>query len=611
MSRHGMKGPHGGMRGGAKAKDFKGSLKKLVKYMSVYKVQMLFVAVFAVCGTVFNIVGPKILGKATTEIFNGLVSKVSGGSGMDFGKIGQILLITLGLYVVSALCSFIQGMIMTGISQKTTYRLRKDITEKVNRMPMDYFDTKPVGEVLSRVTNDVDTLGQSLNQSATQLITSVTTLIGVLVMMLSISPLMTVVALLILPISVGLISFVMKHSQKYFSGQQEYLGNVNGQVEEVYSGHNVIKAFNKEDDVIREFDRTNDKLYESAWKSQFFSGMMMPVMQFVGNLGYVGVAILGGFLAIKKTIEVGDIQSFIQYVRNFTQPIQQVAQVTNMLQLAAASSERVFEFLEEKEEDQTVEHPVSVEGLHGNVQFENVHFGYNPEKIIINDFSANVKEGQKIAIVGPTGAGKTTMIKLLMRFYDVNSGSIKIDGHDVRDFNRSELREMFGMVLQDTWLFHGTIMDNIRYGKLDATEEEVIQAAKAAHVHRFVQTLPGGYQMEINEEATNISQGQKQLLTIARAILADPKILILDEATSSVDTRTEVRIQKAMDNLMKGRTSIVIAHRLSTIRDADLILVMKDGDIIEQGTHTQLLAQNGFYAELYNSQFESTDQTCA
>lgn len=611
MSRHGMKGPHGGMRGGAKAKDFKGSLKKLVKYMSVYKVQMLFVAVFAVCGTVFNIVGPKILGKATTEIFNGLVSKVSGGSGMDFEKIGQILLITLGLYVVSALCSFIQGMIMTGISQKTTYRLRKDITEKVNRMPMDYFDTKPVGEVLSRVTNDVDTLGQSLNQSATQLITSVTTLIGVLVMMLSISPLMTVVALLILPISVGLISFVMKHSQKYFSGQQEYLGNVNGQVEEVYSGHNVIKAFNKEDDVIREFDRTNDKLYESAWKSQFFSGMMMPVMQFVGNLGYVGVAILGGFLAIKKTIEVGDIQSFIQYVRNFTQPIQQVAQVTNMLQLAAASSERVFEFLEEKEEDQTVEHPVSVEGLHGNVQFENVHFGYNPEKIIINDFSANVKEGQKIAIVGPTGAGKTTMIKLLMRFYDVNSGSIKIDGHDVRDFNRSELREMFGMVLQDTWLFHGTIMDNIRYGKLDATEEEVIQAAKAAHVHRFVQTLPGGYQMEINEEATNISQGQKQLLTIARAILADPKILILDEATSSVDTRTEVRIQKAMDNLMKGRTSFVIAHRLSTIRDADLILVMKDGDIIEQGTHTQLLAQNGFYAELYNSQFESTDQTCA
>ena len=604
MSRHGMKGPHGGMRGGAKAKDFKGSLKKLVKYMSVYKVQMLFVAVFAVCGTVFNIVGPKILGKATTEIFNGLVSKVSGGSGMDFGKIGQILLITLGLYVVSALCSFIQGMIMTGISQKTTYRLRKDITEKVNRMPMDYFDTKPVGEVLSRVTNDVDTLGQSLNQSATQLITSVTTLIGVLVMMLSISPLMTVVALLILPISVGLISFVMKHSQKYFSGQQEYLGNVNGQVEEVYSGHNVIKAFNKEDDVIREFDRTNDKLYESAWKSQFFSGMMMPVMQFVGNLGYVGVAILGGFLAIKKTIEVGDIQSFIQYVRNFTQPIQQVAQVANMLQSTAAASERVFEFLEEKEEDQTVENPVCIDKLEGSVSFDHVHFGYNPDHTIINDFSVDVKPGQKVAIVGPTGAGKTTMIKLLMRFYDVGSGSIKVDGHDVRDFNRDDLRKMFGMVLQDTWLFKGSIEDNIRYGRLDATHEEVVEAAKAARAHRFIKTLPGGYQMELNEEASNVSQGQKQLLTIARAMLADPKILILDEATSSVDTRTEIQIQKAMDQLMKGRTSFVIAHRLSTIRDADVILVMKDGDIVEQGNHEELLAQNGFYAELYNSQFE-------
>ena len=604
MSRHGMKGPHGGMRGGAKAKDFKGSLKKLVKYMSVYKVQMLFVAVFAVCGTVFNIVGPKILGKATTEIFNGLVSKVSGGSGMDFGKIGQILLITLGLYVVSALCSFIQGMIMTGISQKTTYRLRKDITEKVNRMPMDYFDTKPVGEVLSRVTNDVDTLGQSLNQSATQLITSVTTLIGVLVMMLSISPLMTVVALLILPISVGLISFVMKHSQKYFSGQQEYLGNVNGQVEEVYSGHNVIKAFNKEDDVIREFDRTNDKLYESAWKSQFFSGMMMPVMQFVGNLGYVGVAILGGFLAIKKTIEVGDIQSFIQYVRSFTMPIQQVAQVANMLQSTAAASERVFEFLEEKEEDQTVENPVCIDKLEGSVSFDHVHFGYNPDHTIINDFSVDVKPGQKVAIVGPTGAGKTTMIKLLMRFYDVGSGSIKVDGHDVRDFNRDDLRKMFGMVLQDTWLFKGSIEDNIRYGRLDATHEEVVEAAKAARAHRFIKTLPGGYQMELNEEASNVSQGQKQLLTIARAMLADPKILILDEATSSVDTRTEIQIQKAMDQLMKGRTSFVIAHRLSTIRDADVILVMKDGDIVEQGNHEELLAQNGFYAELYNSQFE-------
>ena len=604
---------HRGMRGnaaGEKAKDFKGTIKKLIKYMSAFKVHMIFVAVFAICGTVFNIAGPKILGKATTEIFNGLVSKVSGGNGMDFGKIGQILLVTLGLYVISALCSFIQGIIMTGVSQKTTYRLRKEISEKINRMPMNYFDTKPVGEVLSRVTNDVDTLGQSLNQSATQMITSVTTIIGVLIMMLSISPLMTLVAILILPVSILLISFVMKHSQRYFRGQQKYLGDVNGQVEEIYSGHNIIKAFNKED-VIREFNDTNGKLYDSAWKSQFFSGMMMPVMQFIGNLGYVGVAILGGFLAIRNAIEVGDIQSFIQYVRNFTQPIQQVAQVTNMLQLTAAASERVFEFLEEEEEDQTVPEPVSTEGLQGNVEFDHVHFGYSPDKIIINDFSARVKEGQKIAIVGPTGAGKTTMIKLLMRFYDVNGGAIKIDGHDVRDFNRNELREMFGMVLQDTWLFHGSIMENIRYGRLDATDEEVIQAARAAHVHRFVQTLPGGYSMELNEEASNVSQGQKQLLTIARAILADPKILILDEATSSVDTRTEVLIQKAMDNLMKGRTSFIIAHRLSTIRDADMILVMKDGDIVEQGTHTELLAQNGFYAELYNSQFESTDQTCA
>ena len=596
---------------GEKAKDFKGTIKKLIRYMSAFKFHMLFVAVFAICGTIFNIAGPKILGKATTEIFNGLVSKVSGGNGIDFGKVGQILLLTLGLYLISALCTFIQGIIMTGVSQKTTYRLRKEISEKINRMPMNYFDTKPVGEVLSRVTNDVDTLGQSLNQSATQMITSVTTLIGVLVMMLSISPLMTLIAILILPVSVILISFVMKHSQKYFRGQQAYLGNVNGQVEEIYSGHNIIKAFNKEEDVIRTFNETNGKLYESAWKSQFFSGMMMPVMQFIGNLGYVGVAILGGFLAIRNVIEVGDIQSFIQYVRNFTQPIQQVAQVTNMLQLTAAASERVFEFLEEDEEVQTVENPVSTEGLRGRVEFDHVHFGYNPDKIIINDFSAKVEEGQKIAIVGPTGAGKTTMIKLLMRFYDVNSGSIKVDGHDIRDFNRNDLRKMFGMVLQDTWLFHGTIMENLRYGRLDASDEDVIRAAKAAHAHRFVQTLPGGYNMELNEEASNVSQGQKQLLTIARAILADPKILILDEATSSVDTRTEVLIQKAMDSLMKGRTSFIIAHRLSTIRDADLILVMKDGDIVEQGTHEDLLARNGFYADLYNSQFESTDQTCA
>ena len=591
-----------------KAKDLKGTLKKLLHYMSVFKVQMLLIVIFAVCGTTFTIIGPKILGKATTEIANGLMSKVSGGSGMDFEKIGQILLLTLALYLVSTLCSFIQGYLMTGVSQKTTYRLRKEISEKINRMPMNYFDTKPVGEVLSRVTNDVDTLGQSLNQSATQMITSVTTLIGVLAMMLSISPLMTLATLVILPVSMILISFVMKHSQKYFRGQQEYLGNVNGQVEEIYSGHNIIKAFNKEEDVIREFDTTNDRLYDSAWRSQFFSGMMMPIMQFIGNLGYVVVAILGGFLAIRKTIEVGDIQSFIQYVKRFTQPIQQIAQVANMLQMTAAASERVFEFLEEEEEDQTVEHPVSVENLEGNVSFDHVHFGYNADKIIVNDFSAEVKEGQKIAIVGPTGAGKTTMIKLLMRFYDVNSGAIKIDGHDVRDFNRSELREMFGMVLQDTWLFNGSIRDNIKYGKLDATDEEVIQAAKAAHVHQFVKTLPGGYDMELNEEANNVSQGQKQLLTIARAILADPKILILDEATSSVDTRTEVLIQKAMDNLMKGRTSFVIAHRLSTIRDADMILVMKDGDIVEQGNHEELLAKGGFYADLYNSQFEKTTE---
>ena len=605
MPRHGHMGPGGANE---KAKDFKGTLKKLLHYMSVFKVQMAFIVIFAICGTVFDIVGPKILGKATTEIYNGLVSKVSGGSGMDFGRIGQILLMTLGLYLISALCSFIQGYLMTGVSQKTTYRLRKEISEKINRMPMNYFDTKPVGEVLSRVTNDIDTLGQSLNQSATQMITSVTTLIGVLAMMLSISPLMTLATLVILPVSMILISFVMKHSQKYFRGQQEYLGNVNGQVEEIYSGHNIIKAFNKEEDVIREFDTTNDRLYDSAWRSQFFSGMMMPIMQFIGNLGYVVVAILGGFLAIRKTIEVGDIQSFIQYVKRFTQPIQQILLVANMLQMTAAASERVFEFLEEEEEDQTVEHPVSVENLEGNVSFDHVHFGYNADKIIVNDFSAEVKEGQKIAIVGPTGAGKTTMIKLLMRFYDVNSGAIKIDGHDVRDFNRSELREMFGMVLQDTWLFNGSIRDNIKYGKLDATDEEVIQAAKAAHVHQFVKTLPGGYDMELNEEANNVSQGQKQLLTIARAILADPKILILDEATSSVDTRTEVLIQKAMDNLMKGRTSFVIAHRLSTIRDADMILVMKDGDIVEQGNHEELLAKGGFYADLYNSQFEKTTE---
>ena len=603
--RHGG-GHMGGMRGGEKAKDFKGTMKKLLKYMSAYKLGIFAVMLFAVGSTIFTIVGPKILGKATTEIFHGLVSKVSGGSGIDFDKITQILLFLLGLYVLSALFSFIQGFIMTGVSQKLTYKLRKEISEKINRMPMNYFDTKTHGEVLSRVTNDVDTLSQSLNQSATQIITSFTTIIGILVMMLSISPLMTVVALLILPVSMLLISTIVKKSQKHFKNQQEYLGHVNGQVEEVYGGHSIVRAFNKEDDVIREFTETNEILYQSAWKSQFFSGMMMPVMQFIGNLGYVAVAILGGYLAIKDAIEVGDIQSFIQYVRSFTQPITQVAQVANMLQSTAAASERVFEFLEEEEEDQFAEHPVSVEGLKGDVEFKHVHFGYNEDRIIINDFSAKVKEGQKIAIVGPTGAGKTTMIKLLMRFYDVNSGEILIDGHNLKDFNRSELRQMFGMVLQDTWLFHGSIKDNIRYGKLDATDEEVVEAAKAAYVHRFVQTLPDGYDMELNEEASNVSQGQKQLLTIARAILADPKILILDEATSSVDTRTEIRIQKAMDNLMKGRTSFIIAHRLSTIRDADLILVMKDGDIVEQGNHEELLEKGGFYANLYNSQFEQT-----
>ena len=599
-------GPHGGMGAGEKAKDFKGTIKKLMKYLSEYKIGLIFVLLFAIGSTIFNIAGPKILGKATTEIFTGLVGKVSGSSGIDFEKIAHILIFLMCLYVTSAIFSFIQGYIMTGVSQKLTYRLRKEISEKINRMPMNYFDTRTHGEVLSRVTNDIDTLSQSLNQSATQIITSFTTIIGVLIMMLSISPLMTLVALLILPISLGLISTIVKRSQRHFKNQQEYLGHVNGQVEEVYGGHNIVKAFNKEADVIKEFDETNEILYQSAWKSQFFSGMMMQIMQFVGNLAYVAVAILGGYLAIKKTIEVGDIQSFIQYVRNFTQPITQVAQVANMLQSTAAASERVFEFLEEEEEDQFAQNPVSVEGLEGNVEFDHVHFGYNADKIIINDFSAKVKQGQKIAIVGPTGAGKTTMIKLLMRFYDVNSGAILIDGHNLKDFNRGELRQMFGMVLQDTWLFHGSIKENIRYGKLDATDEEVIEAAKAAHVHRFVQTLPNGYDMELNEEASNVSQGQKQLLTIARAILADPKILILDEATSSVDTRTEVRIQKAMDNLMRGRTSFIIAHRLSTIRDADLILVMKDGDIIEQGNHEELLKQNGFYAELYNSQFEKT-----
>ena len=604
MPRGRMGGRHG--MSTEKAKDFKGTMKKLMGYLTQYKIGLLLVVIFAIGSTIFNIAGPKILGKATTELFHGLISKVSGGSGIDFDKIAKILIGLMCLYVCSALFSFIQGYIMTGVSQKLTYRMRKEISEKIDRLPMGYFDKMTHGEILSRITNDVDTLSQSLNQSATQVITSVATIIGVLVMMLSISPLMTVIAILILPLSMGLIGMIVKRSQRYFKEQQEYLGYVNGQVEEVYGGHNIVKAFNKEDDVIDEFDRDNDRLYRSAWKSQFLSGMMMPIMQFVGNLGYVAVVILGGYLAIKKTIEVGDIQSFIQYVRNFTQPIQQVAQVANMLQSTAAASERVFEFLGEPEEEAAPENPVVLKNPEGAVEFEHVHFGYNPEHTIIHDFSVKVEPGQKIAIVGPTGAGKTTMVKLLMRFYDVSGGSIKVDGHDIREFDRGELRRMFGMVLQDTWLFKGSIEDNIRYGKLDATHEDVVKAADAAYAHRFIQTLPGGYGMELNEEASNVSQGQKQLLTIARAILADPKILILDEATSSVDTRTEVRIQKAMDNLMKGRTSFIIAHRLSTNRDADLILVMKEGDIVEMGRHEELLAKNGFYADLYNSQFEQT-----
>ena len=593
-----------GMMPGEKPKDFKGSMGKLIRYMGNYWAAIIVVMIFAAVSTVFSVLGPKVMGKATTALADGLMSKITGTGGIDFSYIGKILLITLSLYVASAIFSFVQGWIMTAITQKTCYRMRKEISQKINRMPMKYFESRTYGEVLSRITNDVNTLGQSLNQSITQIITSTATMIGVLVMMLSISPLMTLIALVILPISVALISFVIKHSQKYFRQQQEYLGHINGQVEEVYGGHLVIQAYNKQEETIREFKDTNKVLYDSAWKSQFLSGMMMPIMTFVGNLGYAGVAISGGILAIRNVITIGDIQAFIQYVKSFTQPIQQIAQVANQLQSMTAASERVFAFLEEEEEEFQAKEDIDVSKICGEVEFDHVHFGYNPDQIIIRDFSAKVKPGQKIAIVGPTGAGKTTMVKLLMRFYDVNEGRILVDGHDIRNYDRHELREAFGMVLQDTWLFKGTIMENIRYGRLDATDEEVIEAAKAAHAHHFIQTLPGGYQMELNEDASNVSQGQKQLLTIARAILADNKIMILDEATSSVDTRTEVRIQKAMDNLMEGRTSFIIAHRLSTIRNADLILVMKDGDIVEQGTHEELLARNGFYADLYNSQFE-------
>ena len=588
-----------------KARDFKGSTKKLIKYLGRYWAAIIAVMIFAAVSTVFSVAGPKVMGKATTALADGLMNKIAGTGGIDFDYIAKVLLFTLALYVVSAIFMFVQGLIMTGITQKTCYRMRKDITSKINRMPMKYFESRTYGEVLSRITNDVDTLGQSLNQSITQIITSVATLVGTLVMMLSISPLMTLISLVILPVSMILISFVIKHSQKYFRQQQEYLGHINGQVEEVYGGHLVIKAYNKEAETVKTFKEANNVLYKSAWKSQFLSGLMMPIMQFVGNLGYAGVAISGGILAIKNVITIGDIQAFIQYVKNFTQPIQQIAQVANQLQSMAAASERVFEFLDEEEEDITVVKSCKARPYRGKCR----DFRMYTLVIILTrsssmTFSAKVKPGQQVAIVGPTGAGKTTMVKLLMRFYDVSSGAILVDGHDIRDYNRADLRDAFGMVLQDTWLFKGTIMENIRYGRLDATDEEVIAAAKAAHAHHFIQTLPGGYDMELNEDASNVSQGQKQLLTIARAILADNPILILDEATSSVDTRTEIRIQKALDNLMKGRTSFVIAHRLSTIKNADMILVMKDGDIIEQGTHDELLAKNGFYAELYNSQFE-------
>ena len=610
-----MGGGHGhghGMGGGEKAKDFKGTMKNLFEYLKPYRLSMLVVIIFAIGSATFSIVGPKVLGKATTKIFEGLMNKVSGnGLGMDFDYIGKILLILLGLYVISAIFSYIQGFIMSGISQKVSYNLRKAISEKINRMPLKYFDSKTHGEVLSRVTNDIDTLSQNLNQSLSQVISSTTTIIGVLIMMLSISVQMTLVSLIMLPVSMILIMLVVKKSQKYFKQQQEYLGHVNGQVEEVYGGHNIVKAFNKENDVIEEFNKLNEELYNSAWKSQFLSGMMMPIMSFIGNLGYVLISIMGGYLAIKKTIEVGDILSFTQYVRNFTQPLSQTAQIANVMQSMAAAAERTFEFLNEDEEIQFAENPVNPNEIKGEVSFENVHFGYTEDKTIINDFSVEIKQGQKVAIVGPTGAGKTTIVKLLMRFYDINSGTIKIDGRDINDFNRGDLRSIFGMVLQDTWLFNGSIIDNLRYSKLDASDEEVIKAAKLAHVDNFVKTLPDGYNMELNEEANNISQGQKQLLTIARAILADPKILILDEATSSVDTRTEVLIQKAMENLMEGRTSFIIAHRLSTIRDADVILVMKDGDIVEQGNHEELLEADGFYASLYNSQFEEcVDEIC-
>ena len=609
-----MRGPRGrgpgrGMGSVEKAKDFKGTLNTLIKkYLARYKYGLIIVVIFAIASTIFSIVGPKILGNATTEMFTGIVSKISGGDGINFGKIGNILITLLVLYIVSAMFGAIQGLIMTQISQKLTYKLRNDIAQKLNRLPMNYFDKKTNGEVLSIITNDIDTLGMNLNQSITQIITSVCTLVGILIMMFSMNVLMTVVSLLILPLSIFAVGKIVKKSQKYFARQQEYLGHVNGNIEETFGGYSIVKVFNGEEKAIKDFKKSNDELYTSAWKSQFLSGLMHPIMNFIGNIGYVAIAILGGYLSIKGKITVGNIQSFIQYNRQFTQPINQIAQVSSMIQSMVASAERIFEFLDEDEEVKMISDTTSIESLKGNVKFDHVHFGYNADRIIINDFNADIKEGQKIAIVGPTGAGKTTIVKLLMRFYDLNSGKILIDGHDISGFDRGEIRKLFGMVLQDTWLFNGTIKDNIRYSKQDASDADVIEAAKAAHVHHFIKTLPNSYNMEINEETSNISQGQKQLLTIARVILADPKILILDEATSSIDTRTEIQIQSAMDELMKGRTSFIIAHRLSTIRNADLILVMNNGDIVEQGTHEELLGKNGFYAELYNSQFEEAQE---
>lgn len=591
---------------GERARNFRGTIKRLTKYLRIYQLSIIIVLIFAVASTVFSIVGPKILGQATTKLFEGVVGQLSGSTtGIDFEYIGNIVLLLVVLYVISAVFSYIQGWIMAGISIKVTYQFRKDIAEKINRMPLKYFDGTNHGEVLSRITNDVDTVSQTLNQSLSQIVTSVTMLIGVFVMMLSISWVMTIAALIMIPLSFGIIALVISKSQRYFKEQQVFLGHVNGHVEEMYSGHNVVKAFNGEAKSVEKFDEYNDTLYDTAWKSQFLSGLLMPILSFVGNLNYVAVSIIGGYLAIRGSITIGDIQAFIQYTRSFTQPIAQIANISNVLQQTAAAAERVFEFLDEAEEVPETVNPVVLDKVVGAVEFKDVHFGYTPDKVIINDFSATVKPGQKIAIVGPTGAGKTTIVKLLMRFYDVNSGAILVDGHDIRDFSRHELRSMFGMVLQDAWLYNDSIMENIRYGRLDATDDEVIEAAKAAHVDHFVRTLPDSYNMVLDEEAGNVSQGQKQLLTIARAILADPRILILDEATSSVDTRTEVLIQKAMDNLMHNRTSFIIAHRLSTIRNADLILVMKDGDIVEQGSHLDLLAKGGFYAELYNSQFEN------